>query len=117
MKHLHLLLFCSTLLVSSIICAKDTLRISTTTELESFARNVNKGKNFRNKVVVLVNDIFVNDTAGWKQWENRAVNKRQWTPIGTWRYPFKGIFDGQGHAVYGLYINRGTDGFFCGLFG
>lgn len=117
MKHLHFLFFFSMLFVSGIICAKDTLRISTITELESFARNVNKGKNFRNKVVVLVNDIFVNDTAGWKQWENRAVNKRQWIPIGTWRYPFKGIFDGQGYAVYGLYINRGTDGFFCGLFG
>ncbi|MBO6189453.1 MAG: hypothetical protein J6N92_01420 [Alloprevotella sp.] len=39
-----------------------------------------------------------------------------WTPIGTAAKPFKGTFDGNGHVIRGLYINRpGEAG--VGLFG
>ena len=39
-----------------------------------------------------------------------------WNPIGTWEYMFKGIFNGNGHKVRGLYIKR-EEAFAQGLFG
>ncbi|MEG2184242.1 MAG: Synerg-CTERM sorting domain-containing protein [Cloacibacillus sp.] len=44
---------------------------------------------------------------------------KQWTPIGAWvdskkTRPFRGIFDGQGHKITGLYV---TSGRCAGLFG
>ena len=38
-----------------------------------------------------------------------------WEPIGTSGAPFKGIFDGNGHTICNLKINRTTD--YVGLFG
>ena len=32
-----------------------------------------------------------------------------WTPIGTAAKPFKGTFDGNGHVIRGLYINRPSE--------
>src|SRR5690606_15949719 len=38
-------------------------------------------------------------------------------PIGQEDKPFCGTFDGQGHTIYGLYINRGMESYYQGLFG
>lgn len=38
-----------------------------------------------------------------------------WTPIGTLINPFKGVFDGDGHVIKNLYINKSTS--YTGLFG
>ena len=38
-----------------------------------------------------------------------------WEPIGTSGAQFKGVFDGNGHTIYNLKINRTTD--YVGLFG
>jgi len=42
-----------------------------------------------------------------------------WEPIGNWSAPFEGSFDGDGHAITGLYINlsTGTSDEYAGLFG
>ena len=42
-------------------------------------------------------------------------NINVWTPIGTGSRAFKGIFDGNGHTIYGLYINNDSN--YQGLFG
>ena len=96
---------------------QDIIFISTVVEFKNFAYRVNKGEKFESKKVVLTKDLFLNDTTGWRHWQVEAIGKSQWIPIGTWKYPFRGYFDGGGHTIYGLYINRETNGFFQGLFG
>ncbi|KAA6317665.1 hypothetical protein EZS27_032217 [termite gut metagenome] len=91
--------------------------LSTATQLREFATLVNGGVTFEGKTVRLENEIVLNDTTGWKTWEGIVTGIRQWTPAGTKNTPFKGIFDGQGHTVSGLYISTGANGFYQGLFG
>jgi uncharacterized repeat protein (TIGR02543 family) len=62
------------------------------------------------KTVVLDNDIFLNDTTDWRHWGNHCYAV-PWTPIGYGPYgvdngalQFTGTFDGQGHTIYGMYI-------------
>ena len=62
------------------------------------------------KKVVLDNDIFLNDTTDWKHWGNHCYAV-PWTPIGYGPYrvdngalQFTGTFDGNGHTIYGMYI-------------
>jgi hypothetical protein len=57
----------------------------------------------------LGNDIDATGTAGW--FEGAGFE-----PVGTETTPFTGVFDGMGHVITGLYINRPiTDG--VGMFG
>ncbi len=67
---------------------------------------------FTGKTVVLDNDIFLNDTTDWQHWGNHCYAV-PWTPIGYCpgganlnpdNLAFKGTFDGQGHVVYGMYM-------------
>ena len=53
-----------------------------------------------------------------------AIAKLRFTPIGTQEHPFRGVFDGGGHTIDGLYIGCNADGnddedpnFDFGLFG
>ena len=73
---------------------------------------------FTGKTVVLDNDILLNDTADWKQWGNNCYAV-PWIPIGYCpngynsyisynNFAFKGTFDGQGHTIYGMYMEMGT---------
>ncbi len=48
---------------------------------------------------VLVNDIDASETATWD-------NGKGFSPIGDSEHPFTGTFDGQGHAINGLKIDR-----------
>ncbi len=74
--------------------------ITTSEELAAFAKLVDAGNTFEGKTVKLNNDIdlFVKDKNG------EAV---PFDPIGSYRkeVPFKGIFDGQGHAIKNLSQN------------
>ena len=71
-------------------------------------------RDFTGKTIVLDNDIFLNDTTGWQQW-GKGAYAVPWRSIGTkmngfmadtqlW---FNGTFDGQGHVIYGMYVERG----------
>ena len=83
-------------------------------------------QSFEGKTVVLDNDIFLNDTTDWHYWghDGYAV---PWKPIGSYTsgyvddVPFNGTFDGQGHCVYGMYIETGgmpmSNTYNYGLFG
>ncbi|MEG1825486.1 MAG: Ig-like domain-containing protein, partial [Cloacibacillus sp.] len=77
--------------------------ITTAAQLAGLAKLVNAGsEDFSDKTITLSNDIDL--SAG------------EWTAIGTYAQPFKGTFNGGGHAITGLYINEaGAD--YQGLFG
>ena len=85
---------------------------------------------FTGKTIVLDNDIFLNDTADWQYWGHNGYAV-PWKPIGQYTYSvpggdgqdaveFKGTFDGQGHVIYGMYIEMqavpSADNYY-GLFG
>lgn len=71
-------------------------------------------RDFSEKTIVLDNDIFLNDTTGWQEW-GKGAYAIPWRSVGTvansyqsssnlW---FNGTFDGQGHVIYGMYVERG----------
>ena len=65
----------------------------------------------------LTADIYLNDISGFDTWTKDTKGLNLWLPIGRkGSKPFKGSFDGDGHTVYGMYINS-VDGSLCGLFG
>jgi len=79
------------------------LVISNAAELTAFRDEVNKSSysNFKNKTVVLANDITLTGN---------------WIPIGkSSLFAFCGTFDGQGHTISGLSVNNATS--YAGLFG
>lgn len=81
-----------------------TLPISTAKELIDFVHAINTlhNKQQRDLVVTLTNDI---DLTGV-----------EWMPIGNEDIPFYGTFDGAGHTISGLHIDK-QEGVCCGLFG
>lgn len=68
-------------------------KINTAEQLEAFCERVNNGET--NLDIKLMNDI---DLGGSEE--------NQWTPIGNSYTPFNGVFDGNGHTISGLYINK-----------
>ncbi|MBR4709154.1 MAG: InlB B-repeat-containing protein [Bacteroidaceae bacterium] len=78
------------------------------------------------KTVVLDNDIFLNDTTDWKHWGNHCYAV-PWTPIGYGPHnvdngalQFTGTFDGNGHTIYGMYIEMNAqmvDMAWCNAYG
>jgi hypothetical protein len=92
---------------------KDEFVITTAEQLMEFAKLVNEGHGF-GKPIVLGNDIMLNDTTGWENWENNPPANK-WVPIGKMGNPFKETFNGNGHVISGIYINGAKD--FQGLFG
>ena len=82
--------------------------------LSSSVNAVYKGNTYEGKFITLVNDIYLNDLAGWENWDdNRPENI--WTPIGNGSKAFKGTFDGDNHIIYGMYTKYGLD--YQGVFG
>ncbi|MBE5767419.1 MAG: hypothetical protein E7335_09685 [Clostridiales bacterium] len=66
---------------------------------------------------LLTADIALNDCSDFAAWDENPPEDA-WTPI-AYRNIFKGVFDGNGHTISGLYINQavGKDGYGYGLFG
>jgi len=65
---------------------------------------------------LLMNDLD-SATAGYAELASTAANQgKGWQPIGTSDDPFGGTFDGQGHEIRGMFINR-PDEYSVGLFG
>ncbi|MBO7494958.1 MAG: hypothetical protein J6T98_00275, partial [Salinivirgaceae bacterium] len=79
--------------------------IGTAEELYGFAELVNGGT--VGAKAVLTDDIVVNLNVPADGILNGAT-MHSWTPIGTIVKNFKGIFDGNGHTVSGLYFNNTT---------
>jgi hypothetical protein len=82
--------------------AADPYRIATAADLQAMPADLDA-------YYVLVADVDASETAGW----NGGAG---FTPVGTETAPFRGSFDGRGHTVSGLTVDRsGTD--HVGLFG
>ena len=82
------------------------IAINTADELAGFAAAVNAGTSYSGKTIVLASDIDLGNKA--------------WTPIGQNgdKGGFQGIFDGQGHTIYNLYVNQENRAYqAAGLFG
>ena len=88
--------------------------IETASQLAYFAQSVNSGNKYMGMYIKLANDIELNYTNNWENWET-VPPSNTWTPIGNSRNSFLGTFDGDGYTVSGIYIN--TTGDYLGLFG
>lgn len=79
----------------------DPWLIENAEQLAYLAQQVNNGMDYERKHFRLVSDL---DLRG-----------NEWTPIGTYRKPFWGGFDGGGHTITGMTITGNRD--YVGLFG
>ena len=91
----------------------DVYQLKTQENLYWFAEQVNSGKDFLK--AVLANDITVNTGS----LSATTTEAKKWTPIGKPIAPYKGIFNGQGHTISGLYFNDTSKDSeeYIGLFG
>ncbi len=78
-------------------------------QLAYLAQSTLEGNSYSESYIKLGSDIYLNDTTDWNSWENGTVPSNAWTCIGTNDAPFCGNFDGDGHTVYGMYIDMGND--------
>ncbi len=90
--------------------------LTTPEELAGLARLVNsQTDDFDEKIIYLGNDVSFYEFADADAWSNDAgVPANEWYPIGSaYGTPFKGIFDGNGFTVSGIYMERedGVAGF------
>ena len=79
-----------------------TYTITTREQLYGLAY-LSASNDFSGKIINLGADIVVNNGKAGK-WEKTPA-KYRWYPIGDYRLPFAGIFDGQGHTISGIYLN------------
>ena len=78
-------------------------------DLQALAADVNAGKTFKGEYFRMTSDINLGSLFN-------AKSRKSWTPIGNVKNGgFAGFFDGDHHAVIGLYINNRNDK--QGLFG
>ncbi len=101
----------------------DPYLITDAAELAGITALVNLGEDFRDKYFSLENDIRLNSSFDFGYF---LVAENQWDPIGNYvdvmegshvicTPEFKGNFNGNGHTIYGLYINSNNE--YLGLFG
>lgn len=86
--------------VKAFASTPDTYEIANAEELVGFSNNVNSGKTFKGKTVILTSDIDMTDVA--------------FAPIGTQDNFFDGTFDGDGYVIRNLNITAQDN---AGLFG
>ena len=94
----------------------DPYQISNGAELAYLAQQVNGGTTYAGSFFTLTADIQLNE----QDVPTANENPNSWTPIGNNKEKFQGTFDGDGHAVSGLYIKEdGTvsSSAYKGLFG
>ena len=86
---------------------KEEFTLDSPAQLAGLAQLVNEGNTFQGKKVILGKDMFFN--------ESKKIDQN-WTSIASVDsgVEFQGVFDGQGHILYNLYITASEGG---GLFG
>jgi len=82
-------------------------------DLAKLAETVNSGTDYQGEYFKLTADI---DLSGFVANGETVGDDLGWQPIGNNNNPFKGSFDGNGHTIQNLTINR-PDTDFVGLFG
>lgn len=104
-----LIVFCFNLTFSILSIAGEDdenckLYINSEKDLYNFATRVNNGEDFAEYTVELKTNIELN-----------CSETNQWTPIGTYKNPFKGKFNGNGYKIIGMEIYEPSE--YVGLFG
>jgi len=97
----------------SIIDKSKMLKITTVDELKAFRDDVNSGNTYENWYVYLANNITLDINEEWKPIGLYPMENT--SPADESNKPFKGIFDGCGYEINGIYIN--TTDKVKGLFG
>ena len=81
-------------------------KIANAEQLAYLAKKVNGGEQYEGTYFVLTADIWLNDTENFASWTTYNSPDNEWTSIGVdHSNSFRGIFDGDGYTVYGMYIN------------
>ncbi|MBS7007013.1 GLUG motif-containing protein, partial [Anaerostipes sp.] len=110
------------------------LVISNEGELAAFAKAVNDGKSFEGKYIKLMKDMDLKGdmpsvqkiVSGNKyklvigNLSGQAAQKisNVWNPVGTWKNPFKGSFDGNNKKLKGMVVlSESSDQDYSGFFG
>lgn len=104
------------LLPASVFAADDAvsadLTISTADDWKSFAKDVADGNDYKDKKVVLANNIDLGGSEG-----NPTAMAGKWISYSNIK-AFDGTFDGQNHTISGIYFNDAAAGnYHGGLFG
>ncbi len=103
--------------------AESPYLIGTPAELKYFANEISANRRLTAHFK-LTSDIVLNDISNFSSWGDTTVAEslNKWDSIGyynTWNdcRIFQGTFDGNGHTIYGMYINENTTNRGTGLFG
>lgn len=98
--------------------SKSKFVLKSAEEFAGLASLINKGNTFQNKTIEMDFDLILNeDHLNYESWATKPpVNV--WTGLGYSSRPFKGILDGKGHSIYGMYMDAQTiKGSFGGFIG
>lgn len=102
------------------IVQKDGVNYIKITKCAELAYIAQTGGEWLSRNYLLANDLILNDVEiKWDADGNLLTDPaalHQWTPIGNDAATFSGKFDGGGHTISGLYINK-DNGSYSGLFG
>ncbi len=93
-------------------------QISNGAELALFANKVSAGEKSLN--AVLTDDIYLNENSeNYAEWGDKPPVNEWKNLIGLGDHKFCGMFDGQGHKVYGAYLDKelSAEWYGVGLFG
>ena len=84
--------------------------ISNYDQLEWFSAKVNSGTTYKDKYIILSNNIYANVGQRYQYWSGDNLPTEIFTPING----FGGTFDGRGYKIYGLCVYSEQ---YAGLFG
>lgn len=98
-------------------------QISNASELQLLTEifsNEDKYSSYEKSYFVLTEDIQLNETKDFSEWNENAP-EYSWIPIGNTGKSFNGVFDGNNHTISGLYVNadckkQSNEYQNCGLF-
>lgn len=87
-------------------------------DLRLLSDKCREGNTYKDEYFKLVSDIIINSNVTNSRGEcNSSDNFERWIPIGCFKEsPFCGTFDGNGHTIKGVFVNRKVRGA-AGLFG
>lgn len=88
--------------------SSDPYIISDATELRKLADDVESGKTYRDEYFKMTADVIINRNVlnANGDLNGSGASFEQWKPIGKGSTPFCGTFDGNGHTISGIYINK-----------
>lgn len=84
--------------------ANDPFIITTGNQLAYLSQSISLGNSYSNSYFSLSDDIYLNDVSSWQTWNKVIHPNNTWVVAGTYHFPFNGIFNGNNHTIYGMYI-------------